>query len=72
MFGGKALGWMAGTLIWMPGAPGVRWANVPSWAGVRAWPVFPLNDSLGPGAFRGRPVCWAIERRLTAFWPGGS
>ena len=22
MFGGKALGWMAGTLIWMPGAPG--------------------------------------------------
>ena len=30
MFGGKALGQMAGTLIWMPGAPGVRRANVPS------------------------------------------
>ena len=24
MFGGKALGWMAGTLVWMPGAPGKR------------------------------------------------
>ena len=24
MFGGKALGWMAGTLIWMPGARRVR------------------------------------------------
>ena len=24
MFGGKALGWMAGALIWMPGAPGKR------------------------------------------------
>ena len=24
MFGGKAFGWMAGTLIWMPGAPGKR------------------------------------------------
>ena len=24
MFGGKAWGWMAGTLIWMPGAPGKR------------------------------------------------
>ena len=24
MFGGKALGWMAGTLIWMQGAPQVR------------------------------------------------
>ena len=23
-FGGKALGWMAGTLIWMPRAPGKR------------------------------------------------
>ena len=30
MFGGKALEWMAGTLIWMPGAPGVRQAIVPS------------------------------------------
>ena len=30
MFGGKALGWMAGTLIWMPGALGARRANVPS------------------------------------------
>ena len=24
MFGGKALGWMAGTLMWMPGARRVR------------------------------------------------
>ena len=30
--GGKALGWiwMHGTWIWMPGAPGARWANLPS------------------------------------------
>ena len=27
---GKALGWTTGTLIWMLGAPGARWANVPS------------------------------------------
>ena len=24
MFGGKALGWMSGTLIWVPGTPGKR------------------------------------------------
>ena len=30
MFSGKAWGWAARTLIWMPGAPGVRRANVPS------------------------------------------
>ena len=30
MLGGQALGWMAGTLIWMPGTPGARRANVPS------------------------------------------
>ena len=29
MFGGQALGWMAGTLIWMPGAPGKRRAMYP-------------------------------------------
>ena len=30
MFGGKALGERAGTLIWMLGVPGARWANIPS------------------------------------------
>ena len=30
MFGGKALGWMPGTLIWVPGVPGARHANVSS------------------------------------------
>ena len=30
IFSGKALGWTTGTLIWMPGAPGARRANVPS------------------------------------------
>ena len=29
MFRGKALGWMAGTLIWMPGAPRAPRATVP-------------------------------------------
>ena len=44
LLGVKALGWMAGTLIWMPGAPGARRANVPSFArryaylaGAHAW-----------------------------------
>ena len=30
IFSGKVLGWTTGTLIWMPRAPSVRWANVPS------------------------------------------
>ena len=28
--GGKALGWMAGTLMWMPGVPGSRRTNITS------------------------------------------
>ena len=36
MFGGKALGWMAGTLIWMPGA--LR-ASVSSYSAVTASPL---------------------------------
>ena len=38
MFGGKASGKMARTLIWMPGVPVACWANVPSWRSVStAW-----------------------------------
>ena len=52
MSGGKALGWMAGKLIWMPGAPG----KVPSLAMTDAFSAFrtcPEVRALCPRA----PVC---------------
>ena len=48
MFGGKALGWMAGTLIWMPGA---RRASVSSYSAVTASPL-----SSGPCSRNHRPL----------------
>ena len=50
MFGGKALGYIAGTLIWMPCVLGMCWANIPSKTGLDAMlhGVAVICDMCGP------------------------
>ena len=64
MFGDKALGWMAGTLIWMPGAPGKRTLSAQNFSfpeGPGLCLVFGLRDGGGFGGNENVYRKWAFH-----------